>query len=121
MPRLKKQYFWVNQLRRDFLVDFSYKISFFSQFFGIVLTSISFFFISKTFPMTNSIHLADFNYDYFMFATIGIAIIDMVIMTMRSLTNSLREAQTFGYDEILFISSVSPTYIFFCSSILGFF
>lgn len=120
MPRLKKQYFWVNQLRRDFLVDFSYKISFFGQFFGIVLTSISFFFISKTFPMTNSIHLADFNYDYFMFATIGIAIIDMVISIMRSLTISLREAQTFGYDEILFISSVSPTYIFFCSSIYTF-
>lgn len=120
MPRLKKQYFWVNQLRRDFLVDFSYKISFFGQFLGIVLSSISFFFISKTFSMTNSIHLADFNYDYFMFATIGLAIIDMVITIMRSLTNSLREAQTLGYDEILFISCVTPTYIFFCSSIYTF-
>ena len=116
---LQSEYRHVNK-KSNHIVDFSYKISFFGQFFGIVLTSISFFFISKTFPMTNSIHLADFNYDYFMFATIGIAIIDMVISIMRSLTISLREAQTFGYDEILFISSVSPTYIFFCSSIYTF-
>lgn len=112
--------FWINQVKKDFLVDFSYKISFFGQFLGIFLTIISFFFISEIFVDTKSIHLKEFNYDYFIFATIGIAILDMVITIMRSLTTSLREAQSFGYVEMFFISAISPTYVFLCSSIYPF-
>ena len=37
MFKLNKQFFFINQLKKDFLVDFSYKISFFGQFFGPVL------------------------------------------------------------------------------------
>jgi len=64
--------------------------------------------------------LEPFNYDYFIFATIGIAILDIVVTIMRSLTSSLREAQSFGYVEILFISEVNPGYIFLCSAIYPF-
>ncbi len=120
MFRLSKPLFWLSQLKKDFLIDFSYKISFFSQFFGIFLTAISFFFISEIFIDSESAHLKDFNYDYFIFATIGIAILDIVVTIMRSLTNSLREAQSFGYVEILFISRVSPSYIFLCSALYPF-
>ncbi len=116
MFKLNKKFFFINQIKKDFLVDYSYKISFYSQFFGILLTAVSFFFISKTFMNTESIHLEPYNYDYFIFATIGIAILDIVITIMRSLTNSLREAQSFGYIEIFFVSRVDPIYIFLCSS-----
>jgi ABC-2 type transport system permease protein len=120
MFKLVKHFFWVSQLRKDFLVDFSYKITFFGQFFGIILTAISFFFISETFFGFKSEHLELFNYDYFMFAVIGIAILDIVITIMRSLTTLLRESQTFGYVEVLFISNINPLYLFICSAIYPF-
>ena len=39
---------------------------------------------------------------------------------MRALTISLREAQSFGYIEIFFISKVNASYIFLCSTIYPF-
>ena len=120
MFKLNRRFFWFNQLKKDFLVDYSYKITFFGQFFGILLTAASFYFISETFINTKSDHLKSFNYDYFVFATIGIAILDIVITIMRSLTQSLREAQSFGYVEILFISKIKPGYIFLCAAIYPF-
>ena len=120
MLKINIPFFWMSQLKKDFLIDYSYKISFFGQFFGIFLTALSFFFISEIFIETKSTHLEAFNYDYFIFATIGIAILDIVITIMRTLTNSLREAQSFGYVEMLFISSINASYIFLCSSIYPF-
>lgn len=120
MFKLNKNFFWVAQLKKDFLIDFSYKVSFFGQFFGILLTAISFFFISETFIESKSPHLEPFNYDYFVFATIGIAILDTVITIMRALTTSLRDAQSFGYIELLFISYINASYIFLCSALYPF-
>ena len=120
MLKLNKTFFWVAQLKKDFLVDFSYKISFFGQFFSMFMTALSFIFVSETFIESKSAHLEPFNYDYFVFSIIGIAILDGVITIMRALTNSLREAQSFGYVEMLFISSVNPINIFLSASIYPF-
>lgn len=120
MPKLICNFFWVNQLKRDFYVDFSYKISFFGQFFGILLTILSFFFISEIFSGSNSAHLSDFSYDYFTFAIIGIAVFDMIISIMRSLSNAIREAQSLGYIEILFVSRIEPSYLYLSSIIYPF-
>lgn len=120
MFKINNHFFWVSQLKKDFLIDYSYKISFFGQFIGIFLTAISFFFISETFSGSNSIHLDQFNNNYFIFATIGIAVLDIITTIMRALTTALREAQSFGYVEILFISQINPGYIFLCSSIYPF-
>ena len=120
MFELNKTFFWAAQLKKDFLVDFSYKISFFGQFFSMLMTVLSFFFISETFIGSKSVHLEAFNYDYFVFSIIGIAILDGVITVMRTLTTSLREAQSFGYVEMLFISPVDAVYIFLSASIYPF-
>ena len=117
MFELNKPFFLVAQVKKDFLIDFSYKISFFGQFFGMLLTAISFFFISETFIDSKSPHLEPFNYDYFVFATIGISILDVVTTVMRALTTSLRDAQSFGYVEMLFIAYINAGYIFLCSAI----
>ena len=121
MFKVNKSFFWINQLKKDFLVDFSYKISFFGQFFGMFLTAISFFSLFlKFFVDSESSHLEEFNYNYFIFVTVGVAIFDIVITLMRALTTSLREAQSFGYVEIFFISRVNAIYIFLCSTIYPF-
>jgi ABC-2 type transport system permease protein len=115
MPKLVNNFFWINQLKKDFYIDFSYKISFFGQFIGVILTIVSFFFISEIFSGSNSVHLNMYENDYFTFAIIGIAVFDMIVSIMRSLSNSVREAQTLGYVEILFVSRIDPAYFYLTS------
>ena len=94
--------FFFNQIKKDFLWEFSYKISFFGQFIGMSLTLITFFFLSKTFENNQTHHLDIYEGDYFLFSIIGIAFLDHFFNLIRSLSFAIRNAQTFGYiDSIL--------------------
>ena len=94
--------FLFNQIKKDFLWEFSYKISFFGQFIGMSLTLITFFFLSKTFDNNQTQYLDEYGGDYFLFSIIGIAFLDHFFNLIRSLSFAIRNAQTFGYiDSIL--------------------
>tara|TARA_Y100001968_G_scaffold332190_1_gene389449 strand:+ start:1308 stop:2108 length:801 start_codon:yes stop_codon:yes gene_type:complete len=109
--------FWLAQIRKDFLWDFSYKITFFGQFFGIILTVFTFFFISKTFEESSSVHMEIYENNYFLFAIIGISIVDLISLSLRSATKSIRDAQAFGYIDYLLNAKISYSYLIFCSMI----
>jgi len=109
--------FWVAQLKKDFLWAYSYKLSFVGQFFGILLTVFTFFFVSETFSMSQSPHLEQYDNNYFLFVIIGISIVDLIGTCMRSATKSIREAQAFGYIDIVLNAKVSPQYFVICSMI----
>ena len=94
--------FIFKQIKKDFLWEYSYKISFFGQFAGMILTLITFFFLSKTFESNQSIHLDAYANNYFVFSIIGIAFLDHFSTMIRSLSVAIRNAQAFGYiDSIL--------------------
>ncbi len=94
--------FIFKQIKKDFLWEYSYKISFFGQFAGVFLTLITFFFLSKTFETNESIYLETYANNYFLFSIIGIAFLDHFSFFIRSLSLSIRNAQAFGYiDSIL--------------------
>ena len=59
--------FFYIQVKRDFKWDYSYKISFYSQFFGVFLSAITLFFISKTFLSSDIQYLQNYNNNYFYF------------------------------------------------------
>ena len=109
--------FWVAQLRKDFLWAYSYKISFFGQFFGILLPAFTFFFVSETFSMSQSPHLKQYGNDYFLFVILGISVVDLIGTCMKSANKSVREAQAFGYIDIVLNAKISPQYFVFCSMI----
>ena len=96
------------QIKKDFLWDYSYKITFFSQFIGIFLTVLTFFFISKTFLFAEGSLLQNFENNYFGFAIVGISILDLISILMRSIATSIRNAQSFGYIDILMTSATRP-------------
>ena len=96
-----------NQIRKDFLWDFAYKISFFLQFAGIFMTFITFMFISRTFEGSNSEFLIRYDGNYLAFSIIGIAALDMIATITRSLNIQIREAQSFGYLDVLLNSKIS--------------
>ena len=100
--------FWVSQVRKDFLWSYSYKISFYSQFIGIAISVYTLFFISKTFELSQSPYLEDYGKNYFLFAIIGMGILDFVNLCMRSATKAVRDAQAFGYADIILHSKIPP-------------
>lgn len=94
--------FIFHQIKKDFLWEFSYKISFFGQFMGMALTLITFFFLSKTFENNQTQYLGTYGGDYFLFSIIGVAFLDHFFNLIRSLSFAIRNAQAFGYiDAIL--------------------
>ena len=113
-------YFWVSQLRKDFLWAFSYKISFFGQFIGVGLSVYTLFFISKTFEMSKSTHLIEYGDNYFLFAIIGICTLDLINLCMRSATRSVRDAQAFGYIDVMISSKVNPRSVVISSLVYPF-
>ena len=131
--------FAFQQLKKDFLWDFSYKISFFGQYVGMIITIITFYFLGETFKFTESSYLEPYNYNYFLFSVIGIAFIDFASAVIRSISSSIRNAQTFGYIDniinpnqnifyVVATSAIYPTlkgfvkfslYLFFASLLSG--
>ena len=109
--------FWIAQLKKDFLWAYSYKISFFGHFFGILVTVFIFFFLSETFAMSQSPHLKQYGNNYFLFAIIGMSIVDFISTCLRSATKSIREAQAFGYIDMVLNAKISPRYFVICSMI----
>jgi len=109
--------FWLAQFRKDFLWAYSYKISFFGQFFAIFMTLFTFYFISETFSMSESPHLEQYNNNYFLFAIIGICTIDFISSGLRSATKSIREAQAFGYIDMIVNAKITLQYFLICSLI----
>ena len=111
------RWFWLAQLKKDFLWAYSYKISFFGQFFSIFIAVFTFFFVSETFLMSQSPHLERYGNNYFLFVIVGISTVDLIGACMKSATRSIREAQAFGYIDIILNAKVSSQYLVLCSMI----
>ena len=109
-----KNYFWINQLKKDFYFDLSYKITFFGQFFGIFLTVIIFYYISSLITSYESQYLSSYQNNYFVFAITGIALIDLIGQLLRSISISIRNAQAFGYIDSVINSGFRVTYLICC-------
>ena len=58
-------------LTRDFRIESSYRFAFLLNFSGILLSAVTFFFISELIGEAASPYLSDFNGDYFSFVIIG--------------------------------------------------
>tara|TARA_B100001057_G_scaffold62306_1_gene55770 strand:+ start:25 stop:825 length:801 start_codon:yes stop_codon:yes gene_type:complete len=106
--------FFYQQIKKDFLWDYSYKITFFGQFAGILLTLITFFFLSKTFENNQTYHLQTYDNNYFIFSIIGIAFLDHFSTLIRALSFSIRNAQTFGYIDSLLYTERNTILVMLC-------
>ena len=110
-----KNLFIYNQLKKDFLWDFSYKITFFGQFIGMFLTLIIFFFLGETFGAQKIDSLERYDNNYMLFAIIGVGVLDYISMLLRSLSTSIRNAQAFGYIDNIINSGLNELYVILCA------
>ncbi len=108
--RIVRTSFWLAQLRKDFFVAYSYKVSFYSQFFYILILLLPIFFLSKTFSMVDSPHLEEYKNNYFLFAILGLSCSTFVISFVGSASRTIREAQSLGYIDMILNSKISSQY-----------
>jgi len=91
-------------LKRDFLINSSYRFSFIFDFFTILFSVLTFFFIAKIFGKGASQYLTNYGGDYFPFVLIGIAFFGYLHTAMTSFTQVIREEQYTGTLETILLS-----------------
>lgn len=105
---------------KDFISESSYKFSFLSQFVGIFITALAWFFLSNLFGGSVSEHLSRYEGDYFSFVIIGIAFANYLQVALRSFSSNIRTAQTLGTLEAMLVTQTTIPTIILSSSLYNF-
>ncbi|MFO7865790.1 MAG: ABC transporter permease [Candidatus Aminicenantes bacterium] len=108
-------------LKRDLLEAASYKFSFVASFFGIFLSSTTFFFISKLIPGESHPSLDQYGGNYFAFVIVGIAFSGILTVFQGELPGVIRQAQVSGTLEAILVSRTSFPVVLMGSSLYSFF
>ena len=111
--------------KKDFLFQFSYKLSFFTELFFAFLLVFFLFFLSKSFNFSEDSFYSRFKGEFFLFSVTGFSVVNLMGQCYLAISNNLREAQSFGYIEELFVSknrfiflSISSAFYTFAKSFL---
>ena len=105
---------------RDFINETSYKFAFLMQLFGILTSTLMFFFISKLLGDVGVKYLKPYGGNYFSFVLIGIAFFSYLRVSMQSLSESIREGQMLGTLEALLVTQTEIPTIILSSSLYSF-
>ncbi|RMF93798.1 MAG: ABC transporter permease [Candidatus Schekmanbacteria bacterium] len=107
-------------LKKDFLEQSSYKFNFITQFIGIFLSTILFYFVSKLVGTAASPYLKPYGGDYFAFVLIGIAFSSYLSVALSSFSTAIQGAQVSGTLEALLVTQTSIPTIIISSSLYSF-
>jgi ABC-2 type transport system permease protein len=107
-------------LKRDFLIAMSYRLKFLLQIFGIFISTLMFFFLSKLIGTGIENQMAPYGGDYFAFVLIGVAFTDYLAISLGSFAGEIRNAQVLGTLEALLVTPTSVPTILFSSCLYNF-
>jgi ABC-2 type transport system permease protein len=107
-------------LRRDFKMQMSYRLSFILQFFGMLFSSTSFYFVSQLLGAGATQYLASYGGDYFSFVLIGIAFVGYQGVALNSFSGVVESAQSAGTLEAMLVTPTRLSTILFSSSLWNF-
>ena len=96
-------------IKRDFITEKSYKLSFFLLILGTLASIAIFFFIDLLFGEKIAPHLIEYGVGYFPYVIIGLALLNFVGVGMGSVSSSIREEQLMGTLEAILLT---PTRLF---------
>ena len=92
-------------LKKDFINQTSYRLSFFLNILSIFLAVYIFFIFSKLFEGTNT-YLEEYGNNYFFFLIIGISLSDLVLRVSSVVNTEVRNYQLTGmFEEIINLKS----------------
>jgi ABC-2 type transport system permease protein len=98
-------------IKKDILIEFSYKLQFILSWLGIFLSLLVFYYISKLFPSGKSPYLAEYGGEYFPFVFIGIMFSGYLALALGSFSANIRNEQLTGTLEAMFLTPVKPSVI----------
>jgi len=96
-------------LKKDLLIETSYKLAFFFNIFSVITTLFTYFFIDKLFGNRMSDHLQEFGVNYFSYVLISMALFSYIGVGIGSFSSRIRSEQLQGTLESLLLT---PTSIF---------
>lgn len=105
---------------RDIIEDTSYKLSFFMQFVSIFISTAMFYFFSRLLGDAGTSYLKPYGGNYFSFVLIGIAFYSYLSVSMKSLSDTIREGQMLGTLEALLITQTEIPTIIISSSLYSY-
>ena len=91
-------------LRRDFIQESSYRLSFLFSFVTVFFNAFTFYFLSRTFDNQISPSLEKYGAEYFPFVLIGIAFNAYFSVGLTGFARAIRGAQTTGTLEAMLMS-----------------
>lgn len=105
---------------RDFIEETSYKLSFAMQIFGIVSSTLVYFFVSRLFGDFGSAYLRPYGGNYFSFVLIGVAFFSYLNVSIKGISTSIREGQKLGTLEALLVTQTNIPTVIISSSLYSF-
>jgi ABC-2 type transport system permease protein len=97
---------------RDFIEEASYKLSFAMRLFGVVSSTLVYYFMSRLFGNFGIAYLRPYGGNYFSFVLIGVAFFSYLGVSVAGISSSIREGQKLGTLEALLVTQTSiPTII----------
>lgn len=107
-------------LKRDFLINSSYRFAFLFDLGGIFFSTITFFFIAKLFGESALPYLKEYNADYFPFVLIGIAFSEYLYTTLSAFMDAIRDEQVTGTLENILLAPINIPSLLICGSLWNF-
>lgn len=107
-------------IKKDFIIESSYKLSFVQSLLTSIFPIISFFFVGKLLEGTSSAALDNYGGKYFPFALIGIAFVRYFQLAVDTFSSSIKRAQMAGCLEAILSSQTDPRAIVVMSSFYSF-
>lgn len=105
-------------LKKDFLIEVSYRFSFVLQFASIFFSVVMFYFVAKLIGGADTVKnsLAAYGGNYFSFVLIGIAFSNFLSVGLGSFSTSIRSEQMIGTLEAMLVTPTGLSNIIISSS-----
>jgi ABC-2 type transport system permease protein len=107
-------------LKRDFLLQVSYRFAFLLQFFGIFLQVSIFYFLAKLLGKGAVPYLEPYGGDFFAFVLVGIAFYNYMSVSMNTFSASIRREQMLGILESILSTPTRLSTIILSSGLWSF-
>jgi ABC-2 type transport system permease protein len=107
-------------IKRDFIIDTSYKMAFGQRIFASFLPILMIYFINKLMTTTAMSHMHNYGENYFAFAVLGICVLNYFNTALLTFKSSIRRTQMAGCLEAILSSQTDTTTVILLSSVYSF-
>lgn len=108
-------------IKKDFLLESSYKLSFLLNILGVLFSVLSYFFIDKLFGLRIEGHLEEFGVNYFSYVLLGMAFFSYIGIGMGSFSEKIQAEQTQGTLEAIIATPVKISTVLFSMALWNLF